>query len=362
MKKIYNFSAGPSMIPFEVVQTIKKEIPNWHSLGVSVMEISHRSKEFIEMSKTIKQDLRELLNIPKNYKILLCHGGARAQFSAVPGNLLSKENMTADYINTGYWSLSAKKEAEKYCLPNKIDARIINNNICSILPMKEWILSKNSKYLHYCPNETIEGIAIYEEPKFEKKIVVADFSSIILAYPININNYDLIYASAQKNVGIAGLTIVIIREELLNITNKYIPSILNYKTLYENESMFNTPSTFSWYVAGLVLKWLKKNGGIHTINYINKKKSELLYKTIDNSDLYINHISNNNRSLMNISFQLLNKKLEKKFLKDAQKIGLYGLQGHRIIGGIRASIYNAMPIEGVEKLAKFMIDFQENMY
>ncbi|MBK4775325.1 phosphoserine transaminase [Candidatus Pantoea edessiphila] len=358
MIKTYNFSAGPAMLPTEVLSRVKEELLNWKNIGVSVMEISHRSKEFINMAEKTIQDLRELLKIPSNYKILFCHGGARAHFAAIPANLLGTF-LSADYIDGGYWANKSIQEAKKYCIPNVINVKNINNNIHAITPMKHWNISDNSAYLHYCPNETIDGIAIHEQPQFENKVIIADLSSSILSCPINVDNYGVIYASAQKNIGIAGLTIVIIKENLLNIrVNPYLPSILNYNILSKNKSMFNTPPTFAWYLSGLVFSWLKAQGGLLEMSKINKKKSDILYKTIDKSDLYQNNISKKNRSYMNITFTLTNYSLENLFLKKSFEAGLIALKGHRAIGGIRASIYNAMPLDGVNTLIDFMRYFE----
>ncbi|PPI88083.1 phosphoserine transaminase [Candidatus Pantoea edessiphila] len=359
MKNIYNFSAGPAMLPIDVLYRIKEELINWNKLGVSIMEISHRSNDFIRMAEKTVQDLRELLKIPSNYKILFCHGGARAQFAAIPANLLDSYCSKPDYINGGYWSNKAVEEAKNYCSPNVIDVKTTYNGKYGITPMKNWNISDNSIYLHYCPNETIDGVAINESPNFKKKIIVADLSSAILSYPIDINNYGIIYASSQKNIGPSGLTLVIIKEKILNKkTNLCIPSILNYKILADNNSMFNTPSTFSWYVSGLVFDWLKKQGGIIEINKINQIKSSLLYRTIDHSDFYQNNVTKNNRSIMNIPFQLADSSLENIFLKKSTEAGLLSLKGHRIAGGMRASIYNAMPLDGVKALADFMVYFE----
>ncbi|QCI27211.1 3-phosphoserine/phosphohydroxythreonine transaminase [Buchnera aphidicola] len=356
-KKIYNFSAGPAMLPEEVLKKVKKNFLNWNNIGASIIEISHRSIEFNEIIKNSKKYLKELLNIPKEYVILFCQGGARGQFSAIPMNLLNKFNC-ADYINSGYWSYQAFLEAKKYCFPNNIYVREYINGKISISNMKKWLLHKNSDYIHYCPNETIEGISIYEEPNFKDKIVIGDFSSYLLSQKINIKKYDLIYASAQKNLGPSGITIVIIKKSLLEYKNSDIPSILNYKKNFLFQSMLNTPVTFSWYIISLVLKWVKKKGGIDYFEKINIKKSNLLYQKIDDSNFYINNIHSKNRSRMNITFQLKNKKLNDLFLKEANKFGLKFLKGHKIIGGFRASIYNAMPLSGVEKLVSFMIDFE----
>ncbi|CAL4322617.1 Phosphoserine aminotransferase [Buchnera aphidicola (Neophyllaphis podocarpi)] len=361
MSRIYNFSAGPATLPEEVLSIAKKDLKNWNKMGASVMEISHRSKEFICMTEEVENNLRILLNIPMSYKILFVQGGARGQFSAIPLNLLKNYNI-ADYICSGYWSNSAVIESKKYCNSNILNVRTIENGKKSIIPMSHWCLNDKIDYIHYCPNETIEGIAIHEEPKFDNKIVVGDFSSFILSQPININNYSLIYAGAQKNIGPSGITIVILHEKLLNISNRILPSFLNYQILNKYKSMFNTPPTFSWYLAGLVFKWLIDKGGINEIYKINRLKAKLLYEAIDNSNLYFNNINIKNRSIMNVTFNLSKIKLEKLFFKEALKNGLYALKGHSIIGGIRASIYNAMPLDGVKKLIKFMLSFEKKYF
>ncbi|WP_422667233.1 3-phosphoserine/phosphohydroxythreonine transaminase [Buchnera aphidicola] len=358
MNAVYNFSAGPAMLPQEVLSKAKKELKNWNQLGLSVMEISHRSEEFIQIALEAEKDLRDLLNIPESYKILFCQGGARGQFSAVPMNL-SNNIKSADYINSGYWSQCAEKEAKKYCSVKSINIKKKNNNNISLLPCSEWNISKLSEYIHYCPNETMHGIAIHEEPVFNKKIIIGDFSSVILSRCINITNYDLIYAGAQKNIGPAGMTIIIIKEKLLHHSNVITPSILNYKILSTYNSMYNTPPTFSWYLSGLVFKWLKKQGGIKKIEQKNEIKSNLLYKTIDHSNFYTNNIDKNNRSKMNIVFNLIDEKLNDLFLRKAHEHGLFFLKGHSLVGGMRASIYNAMPILGVKNLVKFMLYFEK---
>lgn len=356
MNQVFNFSSGPAMLPTEVLQWAEQELCNWHGLGISVMEISHRSKEFIQLAQESEQDLRELLKIPDNYKVLFCHGGARAQFAAVPMNLLGTE-LNADYINSGYWSHSAMNEAKKYCHPHVINVVTEINGLRSVKPMRDWVLSVNSTYIHYCPNETIDGLAIDELPDFDDRVVVADCSSTLLSRPLDVSRFGLIYASAQKNIGPAGLTLVIVREDLLGHARKELPSILNYQILAENHSMFNTPPTFSWYLSCLVFKWLKTQGGLVAIDKRNKAKADLLYCSIDDSDFYHNNIAHANRSRTNVPFQLADSNLEKLFLKESQAAGLYALKGHRVIGGMRASIYNAMPLEGVKTLVEFMRNF-----
>ncbi|CND90508.1 3-phosphoserine/phosphohydroxythreonine transaminase [Yersinia nurmii] len=357
MTQVYNFSAGPAMLPVEVLRRAQQELCNWHGIGTSVMEISHRSKEFIQVAEQSEQDLRDLLKIPDNYKVLFCHGGARAQFAAVPQNLLG-DKTSADYIDGGYWAHSAINEAQKYCTPNVIDIKTQIDGLTGVLPMSQWPLSANAAYVHYCPNETIDGVAIHEDPDFGDKIVVADYSSSILSRPIDISRYGLIYAGAQKNIGPAGLTLVIVREDLLGNAHKDLPSILDYQVLAKNDSMFNTPPTFAWYLSGMVFKWLKEQGGLVEMEKRNRAKAELLYSAIDSSDFYRNQVTAANRSWMNIPFQLAKPELDDVFLTEAEAVGLQALKGHRVAGGMRASIYNAMPIEGVKVLTDFMADFE----
>ncbi|PJZ04895.1 phosphoserine transaminase [Pantoea rodasii] len=357
MTQVYNFSSGPAMLPVEVLRRAEQELTNWHGLGTSVMEISHRSKEFIAVAEAAEQDFRDLLKIPANYKVLFCHGGARAQFAAIPGNLLGNAK-TADYIDGGYWAHSAIKEAEKFCSPNTIDIKTTLDGKRALLPMREWQLNDDAAYVHFCPNETIDGIAIDEEPDFGDKVVVADLSSTILSRPIDVSRYGVIYAGAQKNIGPAGLTLVVVREDLLGKAQQYVPSIIDYKVLAENESMFNTPPTFAWYLSGLVFKWLKEKGGVAEMDKINQAKADLLYGVIDNSNFYRNDVAAANRSRMNVPFQLADAALDKVFLDESLQAGLHALKGHRVVGGMRASIYNAMPLEGVKTLTEFMVDFE----
>lgn len=357
MAQVYNFSSGPAMLPVEVLRRAEQELTNWHGLGTSVMEISHRSKEFIEVAEAAEQDFRDLLKIPANYKVLFCHGGARAQFAAIPGNLLGDASR-ADYIDGGYWAHSAIKEAEKFCSPNAIDIKTTREGKRALLPIREWQLSDDAAYVHFCPNETIDGIAIDEEPDFGDKVVVADLSSTILSRPLDISRYGVIYAGAQKNIGPAGLTLVVVRDDLLGKAQRWVPSILDYKVLAENDSMFNTPPTFAWYLSGLVFKWLKEKGGVAEMDKVNQAKADLLYGVIDSSSFYRNDVASENRSRMNVPFQLADAALDKVFLEESLKAGLHALKGHRVVGGMRASIYNAMPLEGVKALTEFMVDFE----
>ncbi|VAX76557.1 3-phosphoserine/phosphohydroxythreonine transaminase [Buchnera aphidicola] len=360
MLKKYNFNPGPAMLPKKVLSKIKKEFLNWNNSGFSITEISHRSQGFIEKTMQIEKNLRFLLNIPENYYILFCHGGARGQFSAIPINFIKKSSFQPDYINSGYWSLCAAEESKKYCKPNILNVKQVTDTKKSyILPVSKWEISSRQAYLHYCPNETIEGIEIFEEPNFFEKIVIGDFSSTILSRVINIKKYGMIYACSQKNIGPAGITLVIIRDDLLKNTNRKSPSILDYQLLAQSQSMLNTPSVFSWYVAGLIFKWIISLGGLGVIEKINKKKSKLLYEYLNSTHFYTNKIFPENQSRMNVTFDLNENQLTDSFVKEAEKYGLYGLKGHSLVGGIRASIYNAMPIEGVRSLINFMKIFEK---
>jgi phosphoserine aminotransferase len=356
MGTIYNFSAGPAALPKEVMKQAQAEFVDWNNLGTSVMEISHRSKEFIKVADESEQNLRELLNIPDNYKVLFCQGGARAQFSAVPMNLLG-ESAVATYIDGGYWAESAITEAKKYCTPNVVNAKTTIDGKAAISPSSEWTISKDAAYVHFCPNETIDGIEINDLPQTDKPIV-ADMSSTILSRRIDVSRYGVIYAGAQKNIGPAGICIAIVRDDLLDLASKALPSILNYKVLADKDSMYNTPPTYAWYLSGLVFKWLKSIGGVEAMEEINRQKAQLLYSAIDSSPFYRNNVHTDNRSKMNVPFQLVKPELDGLFLELADKAGLKALKGHRAVGGMRASIYNAMPLEGVQALVDFMAKFE----
>ncbi len=357
MESVYNFSAGPAGLPKAVMLQAQQEFVNWNGLGTSVMEISHRSKPFIKVAEEAEQDLRDLLAIPDNYKVLFCQGGARAQFAAVPMNLLG-DKTTADYVDAGFWAASAIDEAQKYCQPNVIQASTQIDGKNAVLPACQWPLSEQAAYVHFCPNETIDGIEINELPVTDKPIV-ADMSSTILSRQIDVSRYGVIYAGAQKNIGPAGLCIVIVRDDLLDLAKEVLPSVLNYKILAEKDSMYNTPPTYAWYLSGLVFKWLKANGGVVEMEKINRQKAALLYDFIDQSNFYRNQVHSNNRSLMNVPFQLAKPELDGEFLQQAEMRGLQALKGHRAVGGMRASIYNAMPLEGVAALVEFMRDFEQ---
>ncbi|KLV11386.1 3-phosphoserine/phosphohydroxythreonine transaminase [Photobacterium ganghwense] len=358
MEQVYNFCAGPAMIPAEVLKKAQQELIDWNGLGTSVMEISHRSKEFVVVAKQSEQDLRDLLSIPDNYHVLFCHGGARAQFAAVPLNLLG-EASSADYVDGGYWAHSAAEEAEKYCSPNIIDITCEKDGKRAVLPAAQWPLSDDAAFVHFCPNETIDGIEIRDLPVTDKPIV-ADLSSTILSREIDVSKYGVIYAGAQKNIGPAGLTIVIVRDDLLGKARAALPSVLDYTVQVDKESMFNTPPTFAWYLAGEVFKWLKSIGGVAEMQKRNEAKAKVLYDYIDQSAFYRNEVHSDNRSLMNVPFQLKNPELDALFLEQAEAAGLKALAGHRAVGGMRASIYNAMPIEGVQALVDFMVKFEQD--
>ncbi|KJY66474.1 3-phosphoserine/phosphohydroxythreonine transaminase [Vibrio nigripulchritudo] len=356
MEPIYNFSAGPAGLPKAVMEKAQAEYVNWNGIGTSVMEISHRSKEFIAVADKAEQDIRDLLSIPDNYKVLFCHGGARAQFAAVPMNLIG-DKPSADYVDAGYWAESAVKEAKKYCTPRVINAKTEVDGKVAVIPPSEWKIDENAAYVHFCPNETIDGVEITDLPVTDKPIV-ADMSSTILSRKIDVSKYGVIYAGAQKNIGPAGICIVIVRDDLLELASEALPSILNYKVLAEKDSMFNTPPTYAWYLSGLVFEWLKEQGGVEAIEKVNEEKAALLYNYIDGSEFYRNQVHPSNRSRMNVPFQLAKPELDSKFLELAEEAGLQALKGHRAVGGMRASIYNAMPLEGVQALVEFMKQFE----
>jgi phosphoserine aminotransferase len=356
MSQIFNFCAGPAMLPLEVMAKAQSEFVNWQNTGSSVMELSHRSKEFMTVAAKAESDLRDLMAIPDDYSVLFCHGGGRGQFSAVPLNLLP-EGETADYIISGSWSKAAATEADKYGEIKYIDVVTKVEGETHVLPSKEWGLNPDAAFVHYCPNETVDGIEMFDIPETNGVPLVADMSSTILSHEIDVAKFGLIYAGAQKNIGPSGLTIVIVRNDLLGQAQLATPSIMNYQVLAKNDSMYNTPPTYAWYLAGLVFEWLKEVGGVKAISKINTQKAEILYGYIDESDFYQNHIEPKYRSKMNVPFWLKDESLNAEFLKQAEAQGLMALKGHRIVGGMRASIYNAMPLAGIEALVAFMKDF-----
>ena len=362
MERIFNFSAGPAVLPAEVLKQARNEILNWHDSGMSIMEMSHRGKEFTSVVQKTEADLRKLASIPENYKVLFLSGGATSQFSMVPMNLLRKKK-NADYINTGMWSKKAIKEAQRYCHVN-IAASSEDSGYTYAPTQDRWTPDLNAAYVHYTPNETIGGVEFNWIPDLtysENNIpLVADMSSNILSRPLDVTKYGLIYAGAQKNIGPAGLTIVIVREDLLGETIQNTPSVFNYKIHADNFSMYNTPPTYAIYITGLVLEWLNKKGGLEEIEKINISKAALLYDLIDTTDFYHCSVAKSDRSRMNVPFTLKNTDLDAEFLKQAKDHGLTQLRGHRAVGGMRASIYNAMPIEGVLALVSFMKEFANN--
>jgi phosphoserine aminotransferase len=356
---IYNFSAGPAVLPKEVLLQAQAELLDWHGSGMSVMEMSHRGKEFMGIQAQAEADLRELLAIPANYKVLFLQGGASLQFSMVPLNLL-RGKLSVDIVNTGEWSKKAISEAKKFSFVNVVANNADKN--CTYVPAFDtWKLDKDAAYVHYTPNETIGGVEFNWVPNTGDVPLVADMSSNILSRPIEVWKYGLIYAGAQKNIGPAGLTIVIVREDLIGHANPALPTMLDFKTHADNDSMYNTPPTYGIYIAGLVFQWLKKNGGIGAMERTNIAKSELLYAAIDASNGFYNcPVNKADRSRMNVPFTLKDAGLDGDFLKQADTRGLLQLKGHRSVGGMRASIYNAMPLAGVQALVDFMSEFAKS--
>ena len=357
MTRKYNFSAGPAMLPQEVLEQAQAEMLDWNGSGMSVMEMSHRGKEYLSIAAEAEADLREIMAIPDNYKVLFLQGGASSQFAAIPLNLLRGKD-SADYINTGAWSKKAIAEANRYCSVN-VASSSESNHFSSLLPFESWDRNPEAAYLHYTPNETIGGLEFPWVPETGDTPLVADMSSTILSRPIDVSQYGLIYAGAQKNIGPAGLTIVIVRDDLIGEAMDITPAMLNYEIQAKGDSMYNTPPTYAWYLAGLVFKWIKKKGGLEGIGEINQRKAAKLYAAIDASDFYANPVEKAFRSIMNVPFTLANADLDADFLTQAAERGLVTLKGHRSVGGMRASIYNAMPEEGVDALIEMMQDFEK---
>ena len=357
MSRVYNFSAGPAVLPEEVLKEAAAEMLDYRGTGMSVMEMSHRSKAFEEIIKTAEADLRELMNIPYNYKVLFLQGGASQQFAMIPMNLM--KNGVADYIITGQWAKKAYQEACKYGKANKIasseDKTFSYIPDCSDLP-----ISEDADYVYICENNTIYGTKYKTLPNTKGKTLVADVSSCFLSEPVDVTKYGVIYGGVQKNIGPAGVVIVIIREDL--ITEDVLPgtpTMLQYKTHADNNSLYNTPPAYGIYICGKVFKWLKKMGGLSAMKELNEKKAAILYDYLDQSRLFKGTVVKEDRSLMNVPFVTGDKELDEKFVKEAKAAGLENLKGHRTVGGMRASIYNAMPIEGVQKLVEFMKKFEE---
>ena len=356
MVRKFNFGAGPATLPTCVLEEVRDELLDWKGTGSSVMEISHRSEEYGEIAIQAEKDFRDLLNISDSYSVLFTHGGATIHNAMIPLNLSSRDG-EASYVMSGYWANASIKEAKKFTKVN-IAASSEDKNYSFFPPQSSWKVSKNSDYIHITPNETIGGISLREVRK-EAVPIIADYSSSILSEPVNVSSFGMLYGGAQKNIGPAGLGFAIIRKDLLGHAQKITPTMLNYNTLDESRSMYNTPPTFSWYVAGKVFKWLIRKGGVKAIGQINQEKAMKLYNFIDKSELYFNNIERPSRSIMNIPFTLKREDLNGKFLIDSTNQGLLSLKGHRSVGGMRASIYNAMPEEGVETLIEFMRFFEE---
>ena len=357
MSRVYNFSAGPSMLPLEVLETAAKEMCEFGATGQSVMEMSHRSKEYDAIIKETEANLREIMNIPENYEVLFLQGGASSQFAMIPLNLLSKSGK-ADFVVTGQWANKAYKEAARYG-EAKVVASSADKTYSYIPKLDKATFTPDADYFHICMNNTIYGTRFTELPDTGNVPLVADISSCILSEPIDVSKFGVLYAGAQKNLAPAGLTIVIIRKDLIGNAKDITPTMFNYATHAENASMFNTPPCYTIYVAGLVLKWIKKLGGLEKIKEINEKKAKILYDFLDNSKMFKGTVEKADRSLMNVPFVTGNDELDAKFVAEAKKAGFVNLKGHRSVGGMRASIYNAMPVEGVEKLVDFMANFEK---
>lgn len=358
MGRKYNFSAGPAMVPVEVLERAQSEMLDWRGSGMSVMEMSHRGKEYMSIAQQAEADLREILSVPDNYKVLFLQGGASSQFSMVPMNLLSQAGEAVDYLNTGTWSKKAIAEAAHYADVNVV-ASSEDTNFSNIPAFDGWKLNPDAKYFHYTPNETIGGVEFHWIPEVGDVPMVADMSSTILSRPLDVSKYGVIYAGAQKNMGPAGLTLVIVRDDLITQAIDGTPAMFNYATLANNDSMYNTPPTYAWYLAGLVFQWIKGKGGLGAMAEINQRKALKLYDAIDASSFYTSPVDENCRSWMNIPFTLANPELDGEFLTQAGERGLLSLKGHRSVGGMRASIYNAMPESGVEALVAFMRKFEK---
>ncbi len=356
MTRCYNFCAGPAALPEPVLETARDELLDWHGSGLSIMEMSHRSAEVIGVAERAEATLRRLLGISDDYAVLFLQGGASTQFSAVPLNLLG-DKAGADYVNTGQWSKKAIAEARRYGEVNVV-ASSEGTNFSTIPPQDGWQLGADAAYLHYTPNETIGGLEFFWTPRVDVPLV-ADMSSTILSRPVDVSRFGVLYAGAQKNIGPAGLTLVVVRRDLLGRADAKCPAMLNWQIAADNDSMYNTPPTFALYLAGLVFDWLEQQGGLAAIEVVNRRKAEKLYAAIDGSDFYANPVELASRSLMNVPFILADDSLDKTFLQEADAAGLLNLKGHRSVGGMRASIYNAVSEAAVDALIAFMQDFEQ---
>lgn len=353
MARVYNFSAGPAALPEEVLRQAAEEMLDWQGSGMSVMEMSHRGKAFVSIAEQAEADLRELMNVPSNYKVLFLQGGATGQFAAIPMNL-GAGKQAADYVVNGSWGKKAIKEAGKYLS----DVRVAAQPETFTVAPGNWNLNPDAAYVHYTPNETIEGVEFHDVPNVGDVPLVADMSSTILSRPVDVSKFGVIYAGAQKNIGPSGLVLVIVRDDLLGKASSQCPTVLDWQAQAEADSMLNTPPCYAWYICGLVFQWLKRQGGLEGMAEINRRKAEKLYAAIDGSDgFYTNPVDPASRSWMNVPFVLQDDALDEAFLKEASAAGLDTLKGHRSVGGMRASIYNAMPESGVDALIEFMADF-----
>ena len=357
MSRVYNFSAGPAMLPEAVLKQAQEEMLDWQGSGMSVMEMSHRGREYMSIAEKAKQDFIDVMSIPDTHEVLFLQGGASSQFAMVPLNLLGDKKV-ADYTNTGAWSKKAIAEAKRYCDVNVV-ASSEEQNFSTVPAQDTWNCSSDAAYLHYTPNETIGGVEFPFLPNVNVPLV-ADMSSTIMSRPIDVSKFAVIYAGAQKNIGPAGLTMVIVQKDLMGNALKQTPSMFDYAVHAKNDSMNNTPPTYAWYLAGLVFAWVKEQGGLTKMAEINERKASKLYTAIDASSFYANPVDVPCRSWMNIPFTLADAELDAKFLEEAKKVNLTTLKGHRSVGGMRASIYNAMPEAGVDALVAFMQDFEKN--
>src|SRR5208283_2058093 len=351
----YNFSPGPAALPLEVLEQAREELLDWRASGMSVMEISHRGKAFMQVAAEAEADLRDLLGVPSGYEVLFMQGGASAQFAIVPLNLAGAGS-TADYIDTGHWSKKAIAEARRYCSVRM--AGDPGGEYRHVPPQRELRFDARAAYAHYTPNETISGVEYGYVPDTGGVPLVADMSSTILSRPIDVSKFGLIYAGAQKNIGPSGLTVVIVHESLIGRARAETPAVFNYRLVADDHSLLNTPPTFAWYMAGLVFKWLKRNGGLAAMAERNRLKAQTLYAAIDASSLYRNAVPADSRSWMNVTFTLSRPDLDSAFIDEAEAAGLLNLKGHRALGGMRASLYNAMPLAAVQALVGFMREFE----
>jgi len=358
MSRVFNFSAGPSMLPESVLQQAQAEMLDWCGTGMSVMEMSHRGAEFMSIAEQMKQDLIDLMGIPANYKVLFLQGGATGQFSFIPQNILRGKSK-ACYLDTGAWSSKALKDAKAFA-EVVVSASAKDKNYTYIPAATEWALDSEAAYLHYTSNETIHGVEFQETPDAHGLPLVCDMSSNILSRTIDVSRYGIIYAGSQKNMGPAGVTVVIVHDDLIGQVDPRLPEVFNYEVQAKNDSMLNTPATYSWYLVGLVLQWLKQQGGVAAIEQRNIAKAARLYAAVDNSALYFNPVEKADRSRMNVPFILRDESLDKAFVKESEAAGLLALKGHRSVGGMRASIYNAMPDAGVDVLIAFMAEFERS--